>query len=112
MEADPKYPHFADLREDMADLIEISAKRGVYLSLDQAYSRAIAMNPDVSQQLAAQRDTEAKKAAAQTANARAQRALNASKSVGGAPTGAPSGSSPATDRRATIAAAFDAAGGR
>lgn len=112
MEADPKFPHFSEVRGDMADVIEIQAKKGVYLTLDQAYNRAVAMNPDVSQKVGQQSDTDAKKNAAQLANARAQRALNASKSVGGAPNGVPNGQSLPDDRRATIAAAFDALGGR
>jgi hypothetical protein len=112
MAEDPKYPHFEELKGDMADVIELSAKKGLYLSLEQAYSRAIAMNPEVNQQVAAQREAEAKKAAAQNANAKAQRALKASVSVGGSPSGVPAGTSVASDRRATIAAALDAVGGR
>lgn len=112
MAADPKYPHFNDVREDMADVIELQAKKGVYLTLEQAYNRAIAMNPEVSQKVNQLADTDAKRQAAQLADARAQRALKASKSVGGAPNGVPNGQSSPDDRRATIAAAFDALGGR
>jgi hypothetical protein len=110
MGTDPKYPHFESLRMDMADVIDLAAKRGLYLSLDQAYNRAIAMNPEVSKQVAAQNETEARRAAAEAANAKAQRALGASISVGGSPGGVPSGASGATDRRSTIAAAFDSLG--
>lgn len=107
MAIDPKYPHFEDVRQDMADVIDLSAKRGVYLSLDQAYNRAIAMNPEVSKQVAAQQESEAKRTSVQAAHARAQKALNASSSVGGAPGGVPGGASASTDRRTAIAAAFD-----
>jgi hypothetical protein len=112
MGQDPKYPHFEELRQDMADLIDLGAKRGLYLSLEQAYNRAVAMNPEVSAQVAAVQTAEAKRAAAVAANAKAQKALGASVSVGGAPGGAPSGASGAIDRRSVIAAAFDQAGGR
>lgn len=112
MSADPKYPHFQELREDMADVIDLAAKRGVYLSLPEAYTRAVAMNPEVSKQVSAQQAAEAKKAADLAANAKAQRALGASVSVGGSPGGVPSGASGASDRRATIAAAFDSLSGR
>jgi hypothetical protein len=112
MATDPKYPHFDAVRMDMADIVDLAAKRGLYLSLDDAYNRAIAMNPEVSAQVAAQRQADAKRAAAQAANARAQKALGASVSVGGAPGGVPVGASEATDRRSTIAAAFDSLGGR
>jgi len=112
MAVDPKFAHFDSVREDMADVIEIQAKKGVYLTLEQAYNRAIAMNPDVSQKVNQLSDNEAKKNAAQLANARAQRSLSASKSIGGAPNGVPNGQSSPDDRRATISAAFDALGGR
>jgi len=112
MEDNPKYPHFATVRLDMADAIDLAAKRGLYLTLDQAYNRAIAMNPEVSGQVAAQQQADARKTAAQQANAKAQRALGASVSVGGAPSGVPSGASGATDRRATIEAAFEQLSGR
>jgi len=112
MTDNPKYPHFETVRLDMADVIDLAAKRGLYLSLDQAYNRAIAMNPEVSGQVAAQQQAEAKRTAAQQANAKAQRALGASVSVGGAPGGVPDGASGATDRRSVIEAAFDQAGVR
>jgi hypothetical protein len=112
MSNDPKFEHFATVREDMADIIDLQAKKGVYLTLEQAYNRAIAMNPDVNQVITTQRANEAKTAAARAANARAQQALSASKSVGGAPTGLSSGASGKLDRRGAIEAAFDAAEGR
>ena len=37
MAQDPAFPHFEAVRQDMADVIDISAKRGVYLTLEQAY---------------------------------------------------------------------------
>jgi len=111
MENNPKFPYFDAVREDMGDIIDLAAKKGLYLSLEQAYSRAIAMNPEVSAQMAAKQQEEARKAAAKASNAKAQRALKASKSVGGAPTPVAAGASSANDRRATIAAAFDAVGG-
>ena len=106
MESDTvKYPHYSDVKEDMADIIEIQAKKKVYLSLDQAYNRAIAMNPELNQTAVSQRKIS-------DANERAQKALKASKSVGGAPTGSATGAINASDRRATIAAAFEAHSGR
>jgi len=101
MASDPKYPHFDSVRGDMADLIELSTKKGLYLSLEQAYNKAVQWNPEISKLSAAAKD-----------NAIAQRAKKASSSVGGAPSGLLSGSSTTADRRATIAAAFDSLGGR
>ena len=37
----------ADVRNDMADLIEMAAKQGRQLSLQEAYDRACALNPDI-----------------------------------------------------------------
>ncbi len=104
MADNPKFPHFSELRDTMADVVEIMANRGLHISIEEAYNRAVAMDPTISKQV---NDTQL---AAQQ-NARAQRALKASTSVGGAPGGSLNGA-PSTDRRATIAAAFDAVGGR
>jgi hypothetical protein len=109
MAQDPAYPHFQDVKEDMADIIDLQAKKGVYITLAQAYNRAIAMNPELSEQMEAQRQVEASRKSAQLANARAQKALQASKSVSGAPTRSVAGASNASDRRALIEAAFDSA---
>jgi hypothetical protein len=76
MSLDPKYPHFEDVRQDMADLIELSSRRGVALSLEQAYTRAVSMNPEIS----------AMNQATQL-NQRAQRAAAAAVSVSGSPVG-------------------------
>ncbi len=112
MANDPKYSEFDNVREDMADIIDLQAKKGVYLSLEQAYTRAIAMNPEVSQRVRQQTDSAQRSAAAKEANAKALRALSASKSVNGAPSGNQTGVPVATDRRATIEAAWNQLEGR
>jgi hypothetical protein len=38
----------ADVRDDMADLMDMAGKRGISMSLDQAYDKACAIHPDVS----------------------------------------------------------------
>ena len=107
MEADTKsYPFFEQVRDAMADLVEISARRGHTLDLKTAYNRAVAADPQLAQQLESAKQIEQQKQAAQ----RAQRAKVASSSVNGAPSGSMSRAAQATDRRATIAAAFDALG--
>lgn len=101
------FPHFEQVREAMADLIEISARRGVPLELKTAYNRAVAADPEISAQMeSARQAAQLKQAALQ-----AQRAKAASSSVNGAPSGAVTRLSEAPDRRATIAAAFDSLGG-
>jgi hypothetical protein len=105
MSVDPKFPHFEAVRDTMADLIEISAKRGLYITPEQAYTKAVAMDQDLSAQ-------SNRRQAAEQANARAQRALNASVSVGGAPSAQPSGQAVGSNLRSTIEAAFEKMGGR
>ena len=108
MEADTKaYPFFESVRDAMADLVEISARRGVTLDLKTAYNRAVAADPQLSLQAESAKQIEQQKQAA----LRAQRAKTASSSVSGAPSGAMARSAQPNDRRATIAAAFDALGG-
>ena len=102
-----KFPLFDTVREDMADIIEINSKRGVYLSAEDAYNRAVHMNPEASAQL--QQLT--KQAQAKAANETAQRALGASRSISGSPSGVRT-EVPATDLRGTLEAAVQAASGR
>lgn len=107
-----KYPHFNDVKGDMADIYEIQAKKGVYLSLDQVYNRAIAMNPEVSREVATKQADEARRKAALESNQRAQKAKGASISPRGVPSSTANGPADATDRRATIAAALESSSGR
>jgi hypothetical protein len=98
---------FEDVREDMADLLEVAARRGIDLSLEQAYERACAMQPEISKVLAA-------RAAAQqagTARQSTQRAKVAASSVRGTPSGVSTSSQP-DSLRATIEAAIDESSGR
>ena len=76
MALDPKYPHFETVRQDMADLMEINARRGIYISVQEAYNKATGMNPELS---AMQQATQL--------NQRAQRAAAAAASVSGSPVG-------------------------
>jgi hypothetical protein len=98
---------FEDVREDMADLLEVAARRGIDLSLEQAYERACQMQPEISKVLAA-------RAAAQqagTARQSTQRARAAASSVRGTPAGMSTNSQPDT-LRAAIEAAIDDSSGR
>jgi hypothetical protein len=106
MALDPKYPYFEDVRGDMADLIDVKARQGIDLSLEDAYSMATRMNPDVYSQMTRQ-------SSMQTANqqhAQAQRAKNAASSVSGAPAaGGANGFVGNGDLRSSIEAAFGGA---
>jgi hypothetical protein len=65
---------FEDVREEMADLIEVFEKRGVALSLEDAYNKAIALHPEISQVLA-------QRHLAQSAGASTARSRRAASSV-------------------------------
>jgi hypothetical protein len=106
MSQDPAYPHFDEVRETMADLIELRAQKGQTLDLKTAYNMAVVMDPRISQQVAGTNAEVAKVKQAAAANQRAQRALNASSSVSGTPGGSTAGAPKTTDRRAHLEAAF------
>lgn len=114
MEANPsKYPHFDVVREDMADLIEMSARRGNMLSLEDAYARAVGMNPTLAAKQQVALAQQGAVAQAQAQAAQAQKAREASASVRGAPAGVPLGAlSENASLRDTIEAALSQAGGR
>jgi hypothetical protein len=98
---------FEDVREDMADLLEVASRRGIDLSLDQAYERACQMQPEISKVLAA-------RAAAQqagTARQSTQRARAAASSVRGTPSNVSTNSQP-DNLRGAIEAAIETVGGR
>jgi DNA-binding ferritin-like protein len=107
-----KFPYFDQVREDMADIIELGAKRGLYFSPEQAYTRAVAMNPEWNAQMVAQQQAAAQMSQAQAANAKAQKALGAAASVSGAPGGSPAGVNPNGSLRDTIEAAWSQVAGR
>ena len=101
-----KYPYFNEVREDMADIVEMMAKRGVDISMEDAYARATRINPDVSSQLE-------KQVTVQSANQQhlqAQRARNASSSITGAPASGGGGQFTGNgDLRSSLEAAFNGA---
>ena len=101
------FPHFKLVALDMADLMELNARRGIYLTPEEAYKRAVGMNPEAQQ--AEQSITGQQRA--QSAHDAATRALGASLSVSGSPSGLKQGVRP-DDLRGTIEAAWNAAQGR
>lgn len=91
-----------DVRQDMADMLEVAARRGVALSLEDAYTRAVKLHPEVSGVLE-QREA-AKQANAQVAST--QRARVAAVSLKSRPAGPSSAPAP-TGRRAQLDAAWE-----
>lgn len=103
-----KNEFFEDLREDMADMMELAAKRGVILSIQEAYDRCAQLDPNIAP-IIGQR-----KAAAKASNSNIQKNRNAASSVVGAPRNK-AGSAPGVvgdDRRAALEEAWEQATGR
>jgi hypothetical protein len=92
-------PHFDDLREDIADVVEAFASNGKTISLENAYKRALAMNPSLEPAPAVPQITKSQAAAILASR-------NAASSISGTPR---TGASPAPiDRRAQLVAAWEA----
>jgi hypothetical protein len=92
-----------DVREEMADILEVAQRRGRDLSLQDAYKQACLVNPRVRSVL----EQRAKARGAQQLTGAAQKARSAAVSVSGAPTIAGPKSDP-TDVRSAIEAAIAA----
>ena len=95
-----------DVREDMADLIELSAKRGVDLTLQQAYDRACTNNPEIAKVL----DKRASDAALLGDQSTLTAKLNAASSIRGNKSGL-GGANKNLSLRDEIAQSFDDAAG-
>lgn len=97
-----------DVRNDMADMIEIAAKRGVELSLEDAYKRACAVHPEISQILMERE----KNARLQGQQQTLQQKMNASSSLHGRQVGTGgAGTGGTISLRDSIATAWDEAAG-
>lgn len=77
---------FEDVREDMADLLELAARRKIDMTMEQAYERACRMNPEIDR-VVSQRNAAA--AAGQNSQGSIARARLASSSVRSTPSNAP-----------------------
>ena len=107
-----RFPYFEEVREDMADLIDIAAKKGLYLSLEAAYNKAVRMNDGAYQASSVRESSQAATNAALQAHQQAQRAKGASLSVSGAPSTPGSGGPNPNDLRGTIESLLGGMGAR
>ncbi|GAG28224.1 unnamed protein product, partial [marine sediment metagenome] len=99
---DPKNEFFQDVREYMADMMEMAANRGEPMTIQQAYDKACLITPTVSG-IQAQRN---KATAAMTGNKRAAGKRRAASSLHGTPSGGAGGEQTNT-LRGTIEDAWD-----
>jgi len=95
---DPAHEFASDVSEEMADLLEMAARRGVIMSLDQAYERACQIRPDIAQLVNGRKST-------QSVNKR----RNAASSIHGSPNGETTRQT-GDNLRSAIEAAFDSVG--
>ncbi len=100
-------PFFDDVREDMADLMEAAANRGRALSMEQAYEKAIALNPELTKIVNQRKLAETNRNPVSEAAATLARARKASSAVKGAPTGPRSGANGKLSRRQQLSEAWD-----
>jgi hypothetical protein len=112
MANNPDYPYFEDVREDMADIIEMSAKRGIAVSMVDAYTKATRMNDSTFGASQSRNQTQSATSAALAAHQAAQKAKGAALSVSGNPTGTGTNFSQPADLRGAIEQAFGNTGSR
>lgn len=100
---------YEDLREDMADLVDLRTKRNLPVDLEAIYNLAARQHPDISK-VFEQREAAARAA---KANASTQRSRAAASSIRSSPATAPASSGQnAKDLRGVLEASFDAHSGR
>lgn len=107
-----KYPYFEDVRLDMADIIELNTKRGIDISLEDAYDRAVRMNGHTAAAVETRQSTEAATRTALQAHQEAQQASGAAVSVTGSPTRTSGPSVDPSDLRSLISSQLDNRGTR
>lgn len=90
-------PYFEDVKQDIADIMEISANRGRVIDIKQAYQKACELHPEISKMVGARRPSTPANVVA--------RARRASSTVRGAPGGPVSPIK--GDRRAALEAAWN-----
>jgi hypothetical protein len=112
MATDPRFPYFDEVRLDMADIIEMGTKRGIDLSLEEAYNRAVRMNGHTAQAVETRQSTQAATQTALQAHQEAQRAKGAAVSIAGSPSTTSGPTVDPTDLRSLISSKFDNRGSR
>lgn len=101
---DPANQYFGDVSDIMADILDAGAKRGVKITLQDAYRRATLAHPEISSLVTRQQVSAS--AAQRTAAARRAQHASASLPSGGAPAGAAENLGP-VDRRSALEAAWE-----
>ena len=96
--SDPNNEFYQDVKMDMADIMDMAATRGRNMTLKEAYDRACALHPQVSQIINNRQNSIS-----------VQNKRQAASSISGA-LGGPGGQEPAADLRSAIEMAWNTAG--
>jgi hypothetical protein len=104
--ADEKNEYFEDLREDMADLLDMAANRGRQMSIQEAYDRAASAHPEISKLVAKKQAVERAKAGRGNVD-RARRAASSQGQGTPANVRGGGGAKPTGSVRNAVAQAFD-----
>jgi hypothetical protein len=106
--SDEKNKYFNDVRDFMADIMEVAARRNKKIGLQTAYNQAIMLHPEISKLVKAQETVQTEQKLTQAAQAAKAAAI----SVTGSP-GAPGGASASDGSiRSSIEAAISQLSGR
>lgn len=87
-------PFFDDLRDDIADIMEIAAKKGKVMTLKQAYEKAIQLDDEISKIVGQRKEAEAVRK-----NKSISRARRAASTVSGGPSGKAAGNSSGDEKK-------------
>lgn len=96
-------PFFEDLRNDIADFMEVAAARGQELTMEQAYERAVNFNPEIKKIIDQRRRAEA----INKDPAKVARSKKAASSIHGSPRGGSGGDGKPKSRKEALAEAWD-----
>lgn len=99
-------PYSEELSEDIADILDFAASRGQKMTINQAYEKALALNPEIAKLVAKQRVTEE---ARKNGGTRINKARRAASTLAGAPAGTGDGKFTPKTRRDALDAAWDEA---
>lgn len=102
---DPANEYYADVREDIADILEMAARRGQTMTLQDAYKRATMAHPTISKLIADK--TLASTAQQRSSAAQRSRVASASLPSGGAPGQGSGGAAKPKDLYSAVEAAWD-----
>jgi hypothetical protein len=91
-----------DIREAMADILELADRRKFPITLEQAYNQACSLHPEISKIMIARSTS----SSAQQQRQAAQRSRSAAVSVSGSPTGIAGEQTPGDDIRSHLEAAM------